>query len=54
VEWQLAEGQNYLEEAYPSATMSITNPTRPDLGSNPVRHGGKPATTCLSYGMANF
>jgi hypothetical protein len=27
---------------------------RPDLGSNPGHHGGKPATNCLSYGMAYY
>jgi hypothetical protein len=26
------------------------NPTRPDLGSNPGRRGGKPASNRLSYG----
>jgi hypothetical protein len=34
----------------PSATLSTTNPTRPDLG----RCSGKPATNCLSYGTALF
>jgi hypothetical protein len=36
----------------PSATSSTTNPTWPDLGSNPGRRGGKPATNRLSYGTA--
>jgi hypothetical protein len=39
-------------ETCPSATMSTTNPTLPDPGSNPGRHGGKPATNRLSYGAA--
>jgi hypothetical protein len=39
----------YSEKTCPSATLSITNPTRPDLGSNPGRRGGKPATNRLSY-----
>jgi hypothetical protein len=40
----------YLEETCPGATLSTTNPTWPDLGSNPVHRGGKPATNRLSYG----
>jgi hypothetical protein len=35
----------YSEKTCPSATLSITNPTWPDLGS-------KPATNSLSYGTA--
>jgi hypothetical protein len=42
----------YSEKTYPSATLSTTNPTRPDLGSNPDRRCGKPATNRLSYGTA--
>jgi hypothetical protein len=38
----------YLEKACPSATLSTTNPTRP----NPGRRSGKPATSRLSYGTA--
>jgi hypothetical protein len=33
----------------PRATLSTTNPTWPDPGSNPGRRGGKPATNRLSY-----
>jgi hypothetical protein len=36
----------------PNATSSTTNPTWPDLGSNPGRRGGEPATNSLSYGTA--
>jgi hypothetical protein len=43
-----------LEKTSASAALSITNPTLPDLGSNPARHGGKPATNCLSYVMAKL
>jgi hypothetical protein len=32
--------------------LSTTNPTWPDHGSNPCRHGRKPATNSLSYGAA--
>jgi hypothetical protein len=42
----------YSEKTFPSATLSTTNPTWPDLGSNPGRRGGKPATNRLSYGTA--
>jgi hypothetical protein len=44
----------YSENTYPSATLSTTNPTWPDLGSNPGRRGGKPATNRLSYGTAPY
>jgi hypothetical protein len=43
----------YSEKTYPSATLSTTNPIWPDLGSNPGRRGGKPATNRLSYGTAS-
>jgi hypothetical protein len=42
----------YSEQTCPSATLSTTNPTWPDPGSNPGRRDGKPATTRLSYGAA--
>jgi hypothetical protein len=34
----------YSEKTCPSATLSATNPTWPDPGSNPVLRDGKPAT----------
>jgi hypothetical protein len=40
----------YSEKTCPSATLSTTNPTWPDPGSNPGRRGGKPTTNRLSYG----
>jgi hypothetical protein len=43
----------YWEKPFPSATLSTTNPTWPDPGSNPGRRGGKPATNRLSYGAAS-
>jgi hypothetical protein len=42
----------YSEKTFPSATLSTTNPTWPDPGSNPARRCGKPATNRLSYGAA--
>jgi hypothetical protein len=38
----------YSEKTCSSATLSTTNPIRPDLGSNPGHHGGKLATNHLS------
>jgi hypothetical protein len=47
-DWQ---GQpKYSEKTCPSATLSTTNPTWPDPGSNLGCRGGKPATNRLSYG----
>jgi hypothetical protein len=42
----------YSQKTCPSATLSTTNPTWPDPGSNAGRRGGKPATNRLSYGAA--
>jgi hypothetical protein len=42
----------YSQKTCPSVTLSTTNPTWPDLGSNPGRRGGKPATKRLSHGTA--
>jgi hypothetical protein len=42
----------YSEKICSRATLSTINPTWPDLGSNPGRRGGKPATNSLSYGAA--
>jgi hypothetical protein len=42
----------YTEKTCPSATLSTTNHTWPDLGSNPGRRGGNPASNRLSYGAA--
>jgi hypothetical protein len=44
----------YSEKTCPSATLSTTNPTWLDPGSNPGRRGGKPATNRLSYGAATY
>jgi hypothetical protein len=54
VEWELAGKTEVLGENLPSVTLSTTNPTRPDLGSNPGRRCGKPATNSQSYGTALF
>jgi hypothetical protein len=42
----------YSEKTCPSATLSTTNPTWPDLGLNLGCCSGKLATNCLSYGLA--
>jgi hypothetical protein len=42
--------QKYSDKTHPSATLSTTNPTWPDPGSNPGHHGGMPVINCLSYG----
>jgi hypothetical protein len=49
--WQ--EKPKYSEKTCPIPTLSITNATWPDLGSNPGRRGGKPAANRLSYGTAD-
>jgi hypothetical protein len=41
--WSSRWDENWQEKTCPSATFSTTNPTLPDLGSNP-------ATNRLSYG----
>jgi hypothetical protein len=52
MEWELAGETEYSEKTFPSAILSTTNPTWPDLESNPGRRGGKPATNRLSYSTA--
>jgi hypothetical protein len=42
----------YSEKTCSSATLSTTNPTWPDPGSNPARRNGKPTTNCFRYGAA--
>jgi hypothetical protein len=47
--WNDWQGKpKYSKNICPSAALSSTNLTWLDLGSNPGRHGGKPATNCLS------
>jgi hypothetical protein len=46
-EWEFAAETEVLGE-----NLSTTNPTRPDLGSNPGHRGGKPANNRLSYNTA--
>jgi hypothetical protein len=41
---------NYSEKTCPCPTLSTTNPTWPELGSNPGCRGGKPATNRLRHG----
>jgi hypothetical protein len=49
-DWQ--RKPKFSEKTCPSATLSTTNPTWLDPGSNPGRRGGNPATNHLSYGAA--
>jgi hypothetical protein len=42
----------YSEKTWPSVTLSTTNPTWPELSSNPGRSCGKPTTNHLTYGTA--
>jgi hypothetical protein len=50
VEWELARETEVLGENLPQ--YQFVHPTWPDLGSNPGRCDGKPATNRLSYGTA--
>jgi hypothetical protein len=43
-----------LGENLPSATLSTTNPTWIDPGSNPGLRGERSATNRLSHGTANI
>jgi hypothetical protein len=43
----------YSGETCPSATLSTTNPTWTDQGSNLGLRGERTATNCLSYGTAH-
>jgi hypothetical protein len=51
--WRIWWNEDWQEKPRPSATLSTTNPTWPDPGSNPGRRGGKPATNRLSCGGAS-
>jgi hypothetical protein len=48
------ETRNTRGKPRPSATLSTTNPTWTDLGSNPGLRGGTPANNRLSHGTAIF
>jgi hypothetical protein len=43
----------YSKKPFSTRALSTTNPTRPDLGSNPYRRVGKPAANGLSCVTAN-
>jgi hypothetical protein len=43
----------FTGETCPSATLSITNPTWTDPGSNPGLRGERPTTNRLSHGTAS-
>jgi hypothetical protein len=44
------ENRSTREKTCPSATLSTTDPTRTDPGSNPGLRGGRQATNRLSHG----
>jgi hypothetical protein len=44
VEYELAGETNYSEKICPGVTLSTTNPTLPDPGSNPGSSGGYSVT----------
>jgi hypothetical protein len=46
------ENRSTRGKSYPSATLSTTNPTWTDPGSNPGLRGGRPQTNHLSHGTA--
>jgi hypothetical protein len=46
------ENRSTQGKTCPSATLSTTNPTWTEPGSNPGLRGGRPATNCLSHGTA--
>jgi hypothetical protein len=53
VEWSWqGENRSIRGKSCPSATLSTTNPTWTDLGSNPGLRGERSATNCLSHGTA--
>jgi hypothetical protein len=54
VEWRLAAETEILWENLPQRHFIHHKSHLPDPGSNPDRHGGKPATNRLSYGAANI
>jgi hypothetical protein len=45
-------GENRSTKTCPSATLSTTNPTWTEPGSNPGLRGGRPAVNRLSHGTA--
>jgi hypothetical protein len=52
VEWELAGETKVLGENLPQCHFSTKNPIWLDLGMNPGRCGGKPATNRLNYDTA--
>jgi hypothetical protein len=50
-EWQ--GKPKYLDKTCPIASLSTTDSTLIDPGSNPGRRGRKLATNCLSYGTVH-
>jgi hypothetical protein len=52
---QIGRGKpKYSEKTCPSTTLSTTNPTWREQGSNPGLRGGKPATNRVSCGVQDY
>jgi hypothetical protein len=54
VKWRFIEETEVLEENLSQRHFVNHKSLLPDPGSNPGRHGGKPATNRLSYGAAFY
>jgi hypothetical protein len=50
---KIGRGNQVLGESLPQRHFVHHKSHLPDLGSNPGRRGGKPATNSLSYGAAS-
>jgi hypothetical protein len=48
------ENRSTRRKTCPSATLSTTNPTWTDPGSNPGLSGERPVTNRLSHGTADY
>jgi hypothetical protein len=52
--WNDSDRENLGEKPATSATLSTTNPTCVDLGSNPELRGQEKTTNRLSHGTASY